>query len=384
MPTPPSARPVTDLRKGRLDDVDQPVGDIGGGDGATVRELRSSGDGAFLQVQPDTAEGAGIARHRRVQRVEDTGDGGGGGTGLALVQAAIDIVDVVGQIHVDHAVVGINPDLHIQRNTLRQQIAVGVMGTGVLQGRFRQLGDGLGHPLLRIVEPVADEGLDGLLAVFLAEFLQAAFADPGRADACQIVTVPLSRHADAGPAHAHHVIDVGVVALDADSREDQGAFLILVLGAGHVGSGQRIADVGLMRLGNGCEQVLAFEEHGHQEGMVRRMGIAGIWIVVQVAVAFTDIIIEVRHGLGLHVAAKDVDRQTLSRGEQLVVAGTDGATEIPRAVDDRGSRRPKQGVGHFPDDPVNAVGDDGSHVGIEFLVLGFSHGRDSFQATSRR
>ena len=71
-------------------------------------------------------------------------------------------------------------------------------------------------------------------------------------------------------------------------REDQRAFLIHVLRR-VIGRRNAVADVGLVRLGDGGEQMLALEEDRHQEGVIGRMRVAEIGVVVQERVALGEV-----------------------------------------------------------------------------------------------
>ena len=141
--------------------------------------------------------------------------------------------------------------------------------------------------------------------------------------------------------------------------KDQRAFLVHVLGAGVIGRGNRVADIGLVRLGGRREEMLALEEHRHQEAVIRRMRVAGVGVVVQEGVTLGEVGVVLGHGARLVVDAEDMDRQALGAGQQLAVARHDGAGKVAGAVDDGRSAGAQQRVGHFAHDAVDAVGDHG-------------------------
>ena len=126
-------------------------------------------------------------------------------------------------------------------------------------GRVADGGDG--HAL-GVVEPLAHEGLDGVETELLAELLDAALADAGGGQHGQVVAVPDLGDADALAAHADDVVSVGVVLLDLDAGEDEGALGVDVDGFGRVGGGDGIARVGEVGLGAGGEDVLASKKTG--------------------------------------------------------------------------------------------------------------------------
>ena len=92
---------------------------------------------------------------------------------------------------------------------------------------------------------------------FVAEVLDALFADAGGGEHAEVVAVPNLGDADALLAHADDVADVLVVLLDFDTGEDEGAFLVDVEGFGCVGGGDGVADVGLVSFHAAGEDVLA-------------------------------------------------------------------------------------------------------------------------------
>ena len=84
--------------------------------------------------------------------------------------------------------------------------------------------------------------------ISVAQRQQLALPDPRGAQRRQVVAPPLLRHADAHRAQAHDVLDVAVVALHLDGREDQRALLVDVPGGRHVRRRLGVADVGLVGL----------------------------------------------------------------------------------------------------------------------------------------
>ena len=64
-------------------------------------------------------------------------------------------------------------------------------------------------------------GVERVPADFRAERQQFALADARRADHRQIIAAPLVGHTNAQPAHADDILDVPIVALNADRRKDQ-------------------------------------------------------------------------------------------------------------------------------------------------------------------
>ena len=291
------------------------------------------------------------------QAVEEAGHHVVDRTRLGFVEAAIETVDVVAEVDGDPALVRLDAKLDLDRDAVRQEGLEGVVCTLRLDLGLRQLLDRLHHAALGVVEPLADEGLDGLLAVLGAELLQAALGDSRRAELCQEVAVPLLRYSDPAAAHADHVVHHPVVPLDADAGEDQRALLVHVLRGGVISGGYAVADVRLMPLCAGGEEVLAVDEDRHQHRVVGGMGVAEVGVVVQEGVAFGEIVVQLGHRARLQVRAEDVDRQSLRRRQQLVVAGADRAREVTRHGDHGRARGPEQRVRHLAHDAVEPVGE---------------------------
>ena len=274
-----------------------------------------------------------------------------------MVEAAVDAVDIVAQVDGDPARVGVDAELDLDGDAVRQERLEGIVRA---LGRDLGLGqrlDRLHHAALRIVEPLVDEGLDRVLAVLGAELLQAPLGDARRAELCQEVAVPLLGHANPAPAHADHVVHHLVAPLHADAGEDQRAFLVHVLRRGVIGGRDAVADVRLMALGAGGEEVLAIDEDRHQHRVIGRVGIAEIGVVVEERVALGEIVVQFGHGPCLQVRAEDMDRQTLRRRQELVVGGADRAREIPRHGDHGRARCLEQRVRHLAHDAVEPVGE---------------------------
>ena len=231
--------------------------------------------------------------------------------------------------------------------------------------RGGQLADRVLGAALGIVEPRLDEALDLGDAVFGAELLQPPLADARRADAGQIVAIPLVGNADAPAAHADDVVIVLVVALHLDAGEVERALHVDVLRGGVIGRRNRVAAIGLVRLHRRGEQVLAIDEHRHERRVIRRVRVAEIGIVVEEGIALLQVRMQLQHRLALKVDAEDVHRQALGRIEQIAVAGQDRARKIARHADDGGARGQDHGVGHLARDRLHAVRHDGELHGIE-------------------
>jgi hypothetical protein len=86
---------------------------------------------------------------------------------------------------------------------------------------------------------------------------------------------------------------------------------------------------------------------------------------VQEGIAFGKVRVRLLHAPGLVMDAENMDRQSFGAGEELVVAGTDRAREIARAVDDGRPRSAEQGVRHLADNSVDAIGDDRGENGVD-------------------
>jgi hypothetical protein len=240
---------------------------------------------------------------------------------------------------------------------------------------LRQLADRFDGTPLRVVEPVGDEGLDRLCSVLAAQLLEPALGNARRAERGEGVAVPLFGDADARPAHTDDVGLIAAVALDAHAREHQRPFLVDVERLGEVARRNAVADVRHVTLGNGGEQVLAADEHRHQEGMVGRVGVAAVRVVVEIRVALADVArVIAAHVLALQVGAEDVHRQAFGRCEQMIVAGESAAGEIAGAGNDCGARRAQQRIGHLAYDAVEPIGDHGHDHGVERVGVRLASG----------
>ncbi len=279
--------------------------------------------------------------------------------------------------------VGVDIDLHFQFQPVGQHALERIRAAGVHQMCLGQLANVVDHAPLGIVEPLAHEGLDRVLAVLFAERLEPALGDAGRAQPGEIVAVPLVGHPDACPAHAHDVLDILEVALDAHAREDQCAFLVNVACPHEIAGRDRVSDVGHVAFRDGGEQVLVLPEDRHHEGVIGRVRVAAIGVVVEVGVAAPDVAgMILAHVGGLDVAAEDVHRQAFGRREQFVLSRHQAAGEIPRRRDHGRTGRTQQGVGHLADDTVEAVRHHRDQDGVE-RGLWFGHGVFPSQRQSR-
>ena len=236
----------------------------------------------------------------------------------------------------------------------------GGFGLDAAGGKALDLRDG--HAL-GVVHPFADEGLDGFEAVLRAQLFEPLLADPGAGEHAEVVAVPDLGCADALAAHADDVADILIVLLDLDAGEDEGAFRVDVDGVGHVGGGEGVPDIGLVRFDAGREDVLAFVEDGDDDGVVGGMGVAEVGVVVEEGVALLEVGVEVGHGLAEEAGAVDVDGSPLRSGEELVLCGGDGGGEVT-GDEGRGAGRADEGIGHLAGDAVDAVGHDEQLDGV--------------------
>ena len=223
---------------------------------------------------------------------------------------------IVAEVDVDDRLIGVDVDHDLDRDAVLG-IGEGVVHRGGHGPAARHLAHGRDHQLLAVVEPLLGELREGVPTDLVAEGHDLALADPRRAELREIVAPPLLRHADAQAAHAHDVLDVLVVALDLDRREDQRAFFVHVARAAVIGGGDGVAAVRLMRLGDHGEAVHALVvDHGREDGVVGRMRAAVVGRVVEVGVAPLEVGVKLLHRLAHHVgAAQDVNRQALVDGE---------------------------------------------------------------------
>ena len=151
----------------------------------------------------------------------------------------------------------------------------------------RQSSDGMDHALFGIVEPVLDILFERFPAHIRAQLQQFALADSCCTHRRQIIAPPLIGDADAHAAHADDVLDILVVLLHLDGRKYQRAFLVHIARRAVIGGRDRIADIGLMGLGQKGKMMFAgIVDHRHQKGMIGRVGIPVIGRIVQEHVAF--------------------------------------------------------------------------------------------------
>lgn len=265
------AVPVAQLGEGALDRVGEPVGEIGRGGRARVRVLDAAGDRARPDLEADRAEAAGVRRDRLRQRVEDADHRRGLRAGLAEVEAALQRIDVVAQVHRHPRLGRVDLDRGFDDDSLGCDVdrIVAPLELNPPGGKTRQRRP---HPLLAVVEPALRLLVDRLPTEPVGELGEPPLADPGGAEQGEVVAPPLVGNADPGAAHADHVVDVLVVALHPDAGEDQGAFLVDVTRARHVGGRLRVADVGLVPLGDDGEPVRPLRiQHRHQDRVVGRV-----------------------------------------------------------------------------------------------------------------
>ena len=253
-----------------------------------------------------------LVGHRVGNAVEDAEQQRALAAGPRQVEAAGHGVGIVAEVDVDHRLHRVHVHHDLDRNPI-----LGI-GEGVVHRRghgpaARHLPHGSDHQLLAVVEPLLGKLGESVPADLVAERHSLALADSRRAERCQIVAPPLVRHADTQSTHAHDVLDVLVVPLDLNGREDQRAFLVHVARAAVIGGGDGIAAIRLVSLGDHGEAVHAFVvQHRHQRGVIGGMRAAVIGRVVEIGVAPCEAGVKFLHRLAHHVgAAQDVDRQAL-------------------------------------------------------------------------
>ena len=273
-------------------------------------------------------------------------------------------VDVVAEVDGDEAFAGLDVDLGLHGD------AVGDVGEGVQGGlgvdvAGGELGDGVGGESLAVVFPLLDEALDVFEAELGAELFDALLADAGGGEHGEVVAVPDLGDTDALLAHADDVADVGVVLLDEDAGEDEGAFGVDVEGFGGVGGGDGVAAVGLVGFDAGGVDVLAFDEDGDEDGVVGGVGVAEVGVVVEEGVAFFEVGVEVGHGFAEEAGAVDVAGDAFGGGEELVLGVGDGGGEVA-GDEGGGAGGADEGVGHLTGDAVDAVGHDQQLHGVDF------------------
>src|SRR6267154_395347 len=100
------------------------------------------------------------------------------------------------------------------------------MRRGACQASGGELSNCVIGSTFRIVEPLADESLDQVPAVLLAQLLYPALGDAARTKRREIVAVPHVRHANPPAAHSDDVVDILIPSLHPHAREIQPAFLV--------------------------------------------------------------------------------------------------------------------------------------------------------------
>ena len=285
---------------------------------------RDADDAVLADLDRDSPKGSGVVGDGDaagfglgVENAEHAGDAAVDGSGLAQVYAGGDAVDVLAEVYADDAGFGVDFDVGLEGDAFWEggERVEGGLAVDLTGWELADLG--VGHAL-GVVEPLLLEALDGLEAVFLTEFLDALLADAAGGEHGEIVAVPDLGDADAFLAHADDVTDIGVVLLDLDAGEDEGAFGVDVDGFGCVGGGDGVAAVGLVGLNAGGEDMLAFEEDGDQDGVVGWVGVAEVGVVVEEGVALFEVGVVVGHGLAEEARTVDVAWDAFRGGEELV------------------------------------------------------------------
>ena len=268
--------------------------DLAGGHRAGVRVRWDTGDAVLPHEYVEAAQAPRVERDRRrvaavrVQHHEDGRDRAVLGSGLGEVETVRRAIGVVAQVDGHAAAFGVDLERDLQRQ------AVGHAGKRVELGRgvdppARQRSDGLRRPVLSVVEPGGHERVHATGAELVVQLPETTLRDPSRGDHREVVAVPDLGHADPPHAHPDDVLHVGVVALHAHAGEDQRTFCVDVDGVRAVRRRHCVPDVGLVRLHDAGEPVLTLEEHGDEDRVVGRVGVAVVRIVVQERVAFCEI-----------------------------------------------------------------------------------------------
>ena len=260
----------------------------------------------------------------------------------------------------------------------RQRHAVGHALEGVVACVHRespvgQSPDRLGHPALAVVEPRRHERVEAIPSHLTRELCHLPLADAGRTKQREVVALPLDRDADAHLAHADDVVDVLVVALHLDARQDDRALLVDI--SRHRGVGRRLGvpDVREVGLAEQREAVFALVvEHGHEDAHVGRVGVAVVGRVVHERIALTELRVKLLHALRHQVrAAEHVHGDALGEAEELVVSGDDAAGEIAAGVEDHRTPGADQRVGHTAHDRGEAAREHGQVDRVEAGVCDF-------------
>ena len=260
------------------------------------------------------------------------------------------------------------------RTSMLERDAVGQARVRVVRASCRgacrcgSLLDRLIHASLAVVEPLADDLADHVDAVVGAQLLEAPLGDARRAEAREVVAVPLVRHADAAPAHADDVVDVLVVALDAHARERERALVVDVLGARHVRRRQRVAAVGLVGLGDRREQVLARRRRrgrgsrGRPSACCRGRGRCAGTRRPRARSSCSSVMASARYCEPMMCTGRPSAEASSSLSAVTMRAG-----EVARLVDDGRARGAQERVRHLAADAVEPVGDDGQQDRVERL-----------------
>ena len=343
---------VAELGQRRLGRIAHFGREVGGRERAGRRVVRPTDAAVFPDQHRHAPIAAGVARHFRAQSGKNPDHGRGLGVGLGHVEPGGERVRVVAQVDLDFSPLRIGPHRDPDRQTLGRRAGKRIMGALARDLARGQTAERRHHPALAVVEPVPAMLGQHVPADLAAERQQLALPDPRRPDHCQIVAIPLPGHADPRPADPDDVLDVAIVFLNFDRGKDQRAFLVDVAGGREIGGGLRVADVGLMRLGERREAVAAcLVDDRHHDGMIGRVRVAVIGRVVEEGIAPAELRMERQHRARHDVGSdQHVRGQALGLGEQLVAGGQDAAGEIARAVDQARARGPEQRVRHLARD----------------------------------
>ena len=307
---------------------------------------------AHVHVQPP--ERAGVGRRVPVDGVHHAQHRRRARGRLGQVEAERQAVGIVAQVDLD-LVVG-------DRDGDRQRHAVGHPLEGVVARVHRdppvgQAPDRLGHPTFAVVEPRRHERVETIPAHLTRELRHLPLADASRAQQREVVALPLDRDADTHLAHADDVVDVLVVALHLDARQDDRALLVDI--PRHRGVRRRLGvpDVRQVGLAEQREAMLALVvEHRHEDAHVRRVGVAVVGRVVHEGIALAELRVKLLHALRHQVgAAEHVHGDALGEAEELVVGGDDAAREVAAGVEDHRAPGADQRVGHGPHDRGEAA-----------------------------
>jgi hypothetical protein len=157
----PSARgskpETTDSRAKRpecaLHGVDQPIGEICGGDRAARRMARDSDDATLPEANVNPAMAASIGRHARPDTIEDAAERPRCRGSLRQIEPARHVVGIVPQVDGDARRLRVDANDSLDADALGRlpgEWVVHVLGRG---GSCRQLADRRDHAHFAIVEP---------------------------------------------------------------------------------------------------------------------------------------------------------------------------------------------------------------------------------------